>query len=177
MFEIRQVMVAVLLAACGTETPSEPEPTASVMIRPTAGQAVTGIGTFTSTAGSISVAIAIENAPAGIHGMHIHQVPDCGMDGMAAGGHWDGTDTAGDPLDHGLPDGASHHVGDLGNLTIAADGTGTLTHANAEWTLGDGSPTDVVGHAIIFHALTDDGTMPSAGARHGCGIIAPDPLP
>lgn len=87
--------------------------------------------------------------------------------------HAQGTATAGDTTTHGLP-GAASHLGDLGNITIAANGTGTLTRANAGWKLGDGSLADVIGHSIIFHASPDDGTMPSAGARVGCGIIVAD---
>ncbi|MBA2538259.1 MAG: superoxide dismutase family protein [Deltaproteobacteria bacterium] len=166
------MLVLVLFGACGTDDAPAPDATASVAILPTTGQAVTGTGVFERLAGVITLELDIANAAPGVHGMHIHQVADCAMDGMAAGGHWDAGETAGDPDGHGLPDGASH-VGDLGNITISADGTGALTRTNATWTL-DGSATDVTGHAIIFHALTDDGSMPSAGARHGCGIIVPD---
>jgi Cu-Zn family superoxide dismutase len=90
---------------------------------------------------------------------------------MDAGPHWDDDDTG--PANHHLPPGGGH-LGDLGNITIAADGTGRLTFSNPAWTLGDGASTDVVPHAIIFHQMMDDGTMPSAGARWGCALIAAD---
>lgn len=167
-------LLLLLVAACGTDDPAV-EATANAAILPTTGQTVNAMAVFTATSSGVAVEIAITDAAPGIHGMHIHQVPDCGMDGMSAGGHWDGSDASGDPGNHGLPDASLHHIGDLGNVTVAADGTGTLSHANELWTLGDGALTDVVGHAIIFHALTDDGSMPSAGARHGCGIVVPNP--
>ena len=106
-----------------------------------------------------------------MHGVHIHNVPSCGNNGMDAGPHWDDNDTGAGT--HHLPPGGGH-LGDLGNVTIAADGTGTLTFSNPAWTLGDGAATDVVPRAIIFHEKMDDGTMPSAGARWGCALIAMD---
>jgi Cu/Zn superoxide dismutase len=60
---------------------------------------------------------------AGDHGFHIHETGDCSSaDYKSAGGHFNPT---GAP--HGAPSDAAHHAGDLGNITIAADGTGTLS--------------------------------------------------
>jgi superoxide dismutase, Cu-Zn family len=165
----RHLILTAVLAACGTDTSTRA--TAIADLDPSTGQTATGTATFKDD-GSVTLVISIVGAEPGVHGMHLHQIGDCSMDGMAAGGHWDGGDAAGDPANHGLPDADTHHVGDLGNITIGADGMGSLTAANDFWTLGDGSTMDVVGHAVIFHALTDDGTMPSAGARAACGVIA-----
>ena len=165
----RHLILGALLAACGTD--SSTTTTATAALQPSTGQTTTGTATFTDAGDGVTLVIEIASAAPGVHGMHIHQVGDCAMDGMAAGGHWDGGDTAGDPTNHGLPDADTHHVGDLGNITIAADGTGRLTAGNDFWTLADASAMDVVGHSVIFHALTDDGTMPSAGARAACGVI------
>lgn len=134
----------------------------------TNGQTVTGTATFTK-ASAVSLTIALTAGPAGVHGIHIHQMPSCGMEGMDAGPHWDDADTG--ATNHHLPP-ADGHLGDLGNITVAADGTGTLTFSNPAWTLGDGAGTDIVPHAIIFHEMMDDGMMPSAGARWGCAVIA-----
>jgi Cu/Zn superoxide dismutase len=87
---------------------------------------------------------------------------------MDAGPHWDDDDTA--ATNHHLPEG-NGHLGDMGNITVTG-GAGTLSFGNPLWTLGDGKPTDVVPHAIIFHEKMDDGMMPSAGARWGCALIA-----
>ena len=162
--------VALLAGACGGDDADNGMAMAPIM--PTTGNTVTGTATFTKTDGHVSLTVTVSMAAAGMHGMHIHQEPMCGTDGMAAGSHWNGMETQAGSADHGLPDGTTHHMGDLGNITIAADGTGTLTVSNHNWKLGDGSLADVVNHSIIFHANQDDGTMMSSGGRQGCGIIA-----
>lgn len=165
------IAAMVLAAACGGDDEGSML-TADATLAATGATAMTGYVLFAKVDGVVGVGVDVTAGPEGVHGVHIHQDPACGNAGMDAGGHWDGTATAGDPTGHGLPDGTTHHLGDLGNITIAADGTGTLMSSNAGWTLGDGALTDVVGHSVIFHMNTDDGTMASAGPRLGCGIIA-----
>jgi Cu-Zn family superoxide dismutase len=144
---------------------------ARAMIAPTTGNTVTGMAEFTLSNGTVSLSVSVSMAPPGMHGFHIHQNPACGADGMDAGPHWGGA-MAGDAAGHGLPESPTHHHGDVGNITVGADGLGTMSATSPLWTLGDGAATDVVPHAVIFHTAADDGTMPSAGARIGCGIIA-----
>jgi hypothetical protein len=48
-----------------------------------------------------------------------------------------------------------------GALTYTRVGTA----ANAKWTIGDGSTTDVVGHPVIIHGVND------SNQRHACGVI------
>lgn len=157
-----------MLAACGGDDGGDAK-MATATFAGTNGQTVTGTGTFTQSGSTVSLTVNITAAPAGVHGMHIHQMPSCGNEGMDAGPHWDDNDTG--ATNHHLPPGTGH-LGDLGNITIAAAGTGTLTFSNPAWTLGDGAVTDVVPHAFIFHQNMDDGMMPSAGARWGCALIA-----
>ena len=157
--------VLVLMAACGDGGGSEMKATAT--FAGINGQTVTGTGEFTLAGDKVTATFSFTAAPAGVHGMHIHANAACTAEGMDAGAHWD-TTGAGAP-GHGLP--PAGHIGDLGNITISAAGTGTLTHSNAEWTLGDGAATDVLPHAIILHELMDDGSMPSSGGRWGCALI------
>src|SRR5690606_7974594 len=93
-----------------------------------------------------------------------------GAAGGAAGGHWNPGGTG-----HGLPGSAAHHPGDMGNITIAADGTGTLSLTATGFTVNPaGGALSAVGKAVIFHQGTDDGvTQPTgnAGGRAGCGVI------
>lgn len=64
----------------------------------------------------------LKNLPAGIHGFHIHEHPDCGVHGgkstpgMAAGGHFDPghADTHQGPYGNG-------HLGDLPVLVVDSD--------------------------------------------------------
>jgi Cu-Zn family superoxide dismutase len=155
------------LAACG----GDDDATASATFAGTNGQTVAGTAKFTEHDGVVTMAVTFTAAPVGTRGIHIHQMPACGNEGMDAGPHWDDDNTAAD--NHHLPP-AAGHLGDMGNITIAADGTGTLTFSNPAWTLGDGAATDIVPHAIILHQMMDDGSMPSSGARWGCALIAAD---
>jgi len=164
------IVAGAALAACGDDDRGAATATATFM--GVSGQAVAGTANFTEDDdGRVRLVVTITAAPPGTHGIHIHDVPSCGNQGMDAGPHWDPEDTS--PGKHHLPPDRGH-LGDLGNITIAADGTGTLAFSNPAWTLGDGAPTDVVPHAIILHQLRDDGTMPSSGARWGCALIVTD---
>ncbi|MBA3463324.1 MAG: superoxide dismutase family protein [Deltaproteobacteria bacterium] len=163
--------VVAVTAACGDDGGSGGGATASATFMGTNGQTVTGTAKFTKSGSTVSLTVTITAAPVGAHGIHIHNVASCGNNGTDAGPHWDDVDTGAGG--HHLPP-TDGHLGDLGNITIAAGGTGTLTYSNPAWTLGDGAATDVVPRAIIFHEKMDDGTMPSAGARWGCALIAMD---
>lgn len=109
----------------------------------------------------------------GVHGIHIHTIGTCtAPDFASAGGHWNPT-----AKHHGMdnPDGA--HMGDLPNITIGADGTGTLTFTvpGASLSGGDNPLLDADGAAIVVHAGPDDmKTDPSgnSGGRVACGVIA-----
>lgn len=164
------LLAVAALPACGGD--DEESVTASATFTGTNAQTVAGTGKFTRTGDDpVTLAVTITAAPTGTHGIHIHQNPSCGAEGMDAGPHWDDDNT--DAGNHHLPPGGGH-LGDLGNITINADGAGALTFSHPGWTLGDGASTDVVPRAIIFHQLMDDGSMPSAGARWGCALIAMD---
>lgn len=136
--------------------------------------AVNGTVDFEETNGTVKVAIAITGATPGDHGMHVHDGTSCDATdagpAMAAGGHWNPADAG-----HGLPTSPTHHPGDFGNITIGANGTGTLTlPAVTGFTVAaDGGALSAIGHAVIFHQGTDDGSQPvgNAGGRAGCGII------
>jgi Cu-Zn family superoxide dismutase len=144
--------------------------TASVTIaatRPDGG--ASGSASFVESSGGVAVSLTIDGPP-GLHGVHIHETGDCGDGGLAAGNHWNPTDAG-----HGLPDAATHHAGDFGNLSLDDAGHGTLSLTVSGITIDDGG-TSIVGHAIIVHANPDDGTPGDAGpgnsgARLGCGVI------
>lgn len=131
---------------------------------------ISGKVTFQETAEGIKVHAEFQNAPSGKHGFHIHENGNCGDGGKAAGGHYN---PEGAP--HGfLPkDGLSHaHAGDLGNIDIAADGTGRLDVLIPALTLKNGK-YNILGKSVILHEKEDDFGQPTgnAGGRIGCGII------
>ena len=107
----------------------------------------------------------------GEHGFHLHTTGKCtAPDFTSAGGHLNpGNNT------HGSMSPGGQHLGDMPNLTIAANGTG-----RAEVQL-EGNATDVLadifdadGTAVVVHEGPDDyRTDPAgdAGSRIACGVI------
>lgn len=144
-------------------------------IQSRSGSTLSGSALFTQSGASVTVKIDLQGVmPAGKRGVHIHQNGTCGAaDGGAteAGGHWNPADAS-----HGSWEAASHHLGDIGNFDILADGTGSLTFTTDLWSIGTGSASDVIGHAMVVHAI-EDTLQPDAsfGPRVGCGVIAASP--
>ncbi|WP_394831126.1 superoxide dismutase family protein [Pendulispora rubella] len=175
---------SLVLNACSSDDDSPVRYKAHADIRPTSDATqLQGTATFTEESGETTVVVNIQSAlppgTAGMRGLHIHQNNNCAsttgdagaVPGGGAGGHWNPTDSA-----HGYPTNTGHHVGDLGNIEIKADGTGTLTYKSKEFRVQEGGMS-VVGHAIVFHQQTDDGVsqpVGNAGARPGCGVIVKD---
>lgn len=145
---------------------------AEAQLVPSSDQTIIGEVDFEPDGDVIVAVIEVESAPPGQHAVHIHEFGNCGSDGLNAGGHWNPQG-----LDHGMPGDEISHLGDLGNIVVDADGIGAMTFGNPKWTLEDGSPTDLIGHAVIVHALVDDFGQPTgnAGDRIACGVINEDP--
>ena len=110
----------------------------------------------------------------GIHGLHIHQNPDCSaatkndkvVPGLAAGGHYDPAKTA----IHQGPYGEGH-LGDLPPLLITEDGTVTTPVLAPRL-----KQADVMGHSIVVHLMGDNFSdrpepLGGGGARFACGVI------
>jgi superoxide dismutase, Cu-Zn family len=109
--------------------------------------------------------------PAGPHGIHIHAVGSCTPTFDAAGPHYN-------PMgkQHGLESPSGAHAGDMPNLQIAADGSGSYDHKNPMVTLRQGPNTlyDADGSAIIIHAGPDDyksDPTGNSGGRIACAVI------
>jgi len=139
-----------------------------------AGSTLSGTARFTPMDGGLRITVTVAQAPPGRHGIHIHEQGGCGDSGNAAGGHFNP-----DGVPHGLlpKDGLTRaHAGDLGNIEIGADGSGTLTLTVPALTLRDG-PYAVAGRSIILHEKADDFGQPTgnAGGRIACGVIAVRP--
>jgi len=141
---------------------------------------MTGTATFYEIANSanahmLQVILNVQNAPAGLHGVHIHAIGRCdGPDFKSAGGHFD-PGLAGNPdpeVNH------AYHMGDLPNVTVAASGTGQYNVYSTRVTLG--GPTglfDADGSAIVIHQNLDtmvpgaSGSGVSGGPAIACGVI------
>ena len=168
--------VSILLMGCERVDqqagilPIAPEKQANATIGSLNDSGVTGMAIFTQNGDQITLTIEIQGASPGLHGVHIHANGDCSApDGTSAGGHWNPTDVA-----HGKWGKGEFHLGDIGNITVGDDGTGSITLTTDLWEIGTGSDVDVIGKGIIVHADADDFvSQPSgaAGARIGCGVI------
>lgn len=158
-----------------------PEPTAEVMPAPMTAVADLSTRGDWTVAGSVhfeqaaagdpvTITAGITGAPAGSHGFHIHEVGDCSADDFtSSGGHFNPTG-----VPHGGPDDAERHAGDLGNIVIGEDGTGSLELSSSLITLVEGEANSVLGRAVILHEGEDDlVSQPTgaAGARIACGVI------
>lgn len=143
------------------------------------GKGITGEATFSEQKAGDATLVVIELTAQGLtpgkHGVHLHAVGKCEPDFAAAGGHFDPG-----PAGNTDPD-ANHpfHMGDIPNLTVGADGKGTLKAMTSRVTLSDGplSLFDTDGTAIIIHGNPDQGITGepksgvSGGPRVACGVI------
>lgn len=147
----------------------DPELDAAALVRPASGSSAEGTVRFYEMGDELRVAVSLRGLDPGMHGIHIHQNASCANDAQAAGGHWDPMSTN----NHGAPtdDMSDKHLGDLGNIDIAADGTVESTFTVPNFPADE---YDVAGHALVLHGGQDDlETDPAgdAGTRVGCGII------
>ncbi len=138
------------------------------VLHPTEGNNVTGTITFTRSGSGVKVVADIQGLTPGKHGFHVHQYGDCSAeDGTSAGGHFNPENK-----NHGGPDDAERHVGDLGNIEADSNGTAHLEMEDDVISL-DGAHS-IIGRGIIVHAGEDDLTSQptgDAGARVACGVI------
>ena len=147
---------------------------AEAMLFSRSGSKVTGKATFTQHGKKIEMRVLVSGLTPGSHAIHLHDKGDCSApDAASAGGHWNPSSE-----DHGKWAHAPFHHGDIGNLVADAKGKAELTLESEIWTLGDGTPNDIVGHAVIVHAKEDDFTTQptgNAGGRVACGVIQKTP--
>jgi Cu-Zn family superoxide dismutase len=123
----------------------------------------------------VQVIVTVQNAPPGLHGVHIHAVGKCeGPAFTTAGGHFDPGPAGDMNADTNHP----YHMGDLPNLTVQPNGAGMMNVYTTRVTMG--GPVglfDADGSAIVIHANLDPGVSGPAGsgiaggARIGCGVI------
>jgi Cu-Zn family superoxide dismutase len=184
------IAVGGALTACtATRSPSSqqtpitsaPSRTPAVAHLLTATGKPSGRADLTETPDGVEIAIAVQGLTPGQHGFHIHANGACapGPDPAtgqtvafgAAGGHFD----PGTSRNHGQPGEPAHqaHAGDLPNITVGADGNGSLRYLRPGVTLSRG-PEAVFGRALVVHERADDQASEPAGNSGGrvlCGVI------
>ncbi len=138
------------------------------VLHPTEGNQVYGTVTFTKSGDGIHVEAEVHGLTEGKHGFHVHEFGDCSAsDAKSAGGHFNP-----EGVDHGGPDDATRHVGDLGNITADADGNAKLDVTDS--LLSFTGSHSIIGRGMIVHGGEDDlKSQPSgnAGPRVACGVI------
>jgi Cu-Zn family superoxide dismutase len=143
--------------------------TIEVPLQAKSGSKLSGKATLTETPDGVKVVLSVENVSPGDHGAHVHEKGDCSAeDGSSAGGHFNPGGHQ-----HALPTGSPRHLGDLGNITVAEDGKGTIEIVATGANLKNGDANSFVGRSIIVHEKKDDGGQPTgnAGGRIGCAEI------
>jgi Cu-Zn family superoxide dismutase len=172
-------LLSLGLAACGSPEPTDEAEAEAMAVAEEPREAVAGLrtaegepaGRVTATAlgDAVTISLAVENLPPGEHGVHVHMTGSCEAPSFeSAGAHWNPTDQT-----HGLEDPPGQHAGDMPNLTVAEDGTGTLDYQLAGGTFS--GLMDADGAAFVVHAMSDDQmTDPSgnSGDRIACGVFS-----
>jgi Cu-Zn family superoxide dismutase len=160
------------LALCGLAACGEKTVMTSTTLSTAAGQMVGNISFSQTGTAAVQVVLTVSGISPGKHGAHVHDIGKCDPpDFMSAGGHFNPT-----TMMHGDPAGTAHHVGDLGNIDVASDGTGMLTASSDVMSLVADNVGFVGNHAFIVHANPDDlvgQPTGNAGGRLACGVIPP----
>ena len=85
-----------------------------------------------------------------------------------------------DNVNHGGPNAAVHHAGDLGNIVASSKGKARVHILNRQLSMDPNSAYFIVGRSMAVHADPDDLglggaatslTTGNSGTRIGCGII------
>jgi len=173
-------MMSTLLVACASAPASKAPPPASsvstlaqahVAMAPASASLVSGRLTLRAVPGGVRITGELGGLQrGGTHAIHIHEKGDCSaVDATSAGGHFN---PQGQP--HGRAGSGPHHGGDMDNLVADARGVAKVDVQALGVTLGGGAQ-DIVGRAVVVHAMADDyRSQPAgnAGARVACGVIS-----
>ncbi|MBL9037037.1 MAG: superoxide dismutase family protein [Archangium sp.] len=166
---IGTLMLAV--SACAHTSEGGSGPSAKLTLSPKSGSTTSGEAEFTRVGNEVRLVLTVRGATPGLHAVHLHEKPDCSADdASSAGDHWNPAASQHGELGH-----PPYHLGDIGNLQVTPEGTGTLSLSTSLWTIGDGARTDVLDRSLVVHASSDDLTSAPAGnsgGRIACGVIA-----
>lgn len=140
------------------------------VMTPVKGGKVSGTVKFSEAFGKVKVVGDFKGLnPKDQHGFHIHEFGDCtAADFTSAGGHFNPA-----THEHGAPDAASHHAGDMGNVETNEKGEAHIELELEKVSIA-GKLNPLVGRAVILHENPDDLiSQPTGGAggRIACGVI------
>lgn len=181
MRHLLPLTAAALLAACaergesmGTTRAVPPATTTTTQLLGLNGE-LRGTATLTAAVEGTRVEARVQGMPPrGTHAIHIHTTGKCepATKFESAGPHLNPT-----AKQHGRDNPAGPHQGDLPNLDIGADGSGSIDATIPGLTLMGGI-LDADGAAVLIHAGPDDyRSDPSgnSGGRIACGLVTAPP--
>lgn len=152
-------------AAEAAQPTPPPPPTAAAHLVAVKDGAAVGVMTFQKQDAGIVMSASFTGLPPGPHAFYIHEVGDCTKKGAKVGKHLDPTKAK-----HGPPSSSTRHAGDLGNLTVDADGNAMFEMTTDSVVLDTGRPDSILLRAIVIHAKKDD-ARGNAGPAIACGVI------
>ncbi|WP_138420278.1 superoxide dismutase family protein [Aquibacillus sediminis] len=171
MVTMFMVSFLFLISACQGQ---ERSPIDVTMYNP-AGDSI-GTATLNEQADGVQVTLSVEGLEPGLHGIHVHEYPECeGPDFKSAGSHYNPEGN-----EHGLMHPEGSHLGDLPNIEVSEDGMvdeAELQINGATLTDGNTSILKEDGTSLIIHQKQDDGVSQpagNAGERIACGVISLD---
>ena len=162
--------LAAMLAGCQTvdEAPGARLGQATLQL---ASGLPAGTAQLLTSGTQVTISIAVVGLTPGVHGLHLHTTGSCtAPDFASAGAH---LNPGGHQ--HGTSNPAGPHLGDLPNVTVGSNGTGTVSATlpgTRDEVLAQLFDTD--GTAVVVHANADDyRTDPSgnSGGRIACGVL------
>ncbi len=160
---------AFLLASCSTH--SDPGSNIATAQLTSAEGKAAGTAYLSKSDDGLVLNVSVSGLQAGEKALHLHSVGDCtAADFKSAGGHLNPFNRA-----HGMHNPQGKHLGDLNNIIISDDGTGSATIpilGNSEENLAQ--ILDMDGTAVMLHAGPDDYVSDPAGAagpRIACGVL------
>ena len=160
----------IALGACQTVYENTADQIGSARLLNAQGVEV-GAARMYSLGGEVTLNASFSGLTPGSHAVHLHTTGQCtAPEFTSAGGH---LNPAGH--EHGTQNPRGAHLGDLPNVTIGADGTGTMSAVVRGTLVGVADDIfDTDGTAIVVHAGEDDyRTDPTgnAGGRVACGVV------
>ncbi len=167
------ILAATLAAGCTTTARTDDSASAlgSGILANASGASIGTVRITQGTSGP-EVTVAVSSMPAGTYGVHLHSVGRCDVPAFTtAGAHWNPT-----ARQHGRLNPQGTHHGDLPNLVVAGNGSGTLRAPLVGALSGSDGLFDADGASLLIHARPDDErTDPSgnSGDRIACATLSP----
>jgi len=169
----RIALLSLLVSCSGTGTQSwtfgdlmpKSGPSAVAKLSPKNGSAVNGTVSFVQRGGKVVVVAEMHELAPGPHSMYIHEGGNCSSPNAASAGKvWALV---------GAPSGRVR-VGNLPELVAGTEGNASVAADLGGISVGDGSPLDIVGRAVVVHSGINPDPRPEFGVRNGwlaCGVI------